>query len=97
MPVEVMTKPKQGFQAPIAAWLRSWIAERDARPLFPALTQNAGLLDEGFVNAVLREHQNERRDHGTLIMMLITLDLWYGIFVDGAGERPTWTWRDWLA
>jgi len=96
VPPEVLNKPKQGFQAPIGAWLGDWIGDRDARALFPALTQKAGLLDEGFVNSILREHQSGQCDHGTLIMMLITLDLWYGIFVEGDGERPTWTWRDWI-
>jgi len=97
IPAEVLKKPKQGFQAPIATWLRNWIDERDSRGLLPALTREAGLLDEEFVNRVLREHQSGRYDHGSLIMMLITLDLWYGIFVKNKAQRPTWTWRDWLA
>ncbi len=96
VPREVIDKPKQGFQAPIATWLRDWMGNRDSRGLFPALTREAELLDEGFVNRVLREHQSGRCEHGSLIMMLITLDLWYGIFAKGNGARPTWTWRDWL-
>ncbi len=97
VPVEVISKRKQGFQAPIRAWLKSWIGVRDARALFPALTQKAGLLDERFVNSILQAYQNRQYDHSTLIVMLITLDLWYGIFVEGGGQRPAWTWRDWLA
>jgi len=97
VPAEVLRKPKQGFRAPIASWLREWIGDRDSRALLPALTREAELLDEGFVNRVLREHQSGLCDHGSLIMMLVTLDLWYGIFVENGAERPTWTWRDWLA
>jgi len=54
------------------------------------------LLNEESVDRVLSEHQSGRCDHGTLIMMLITLDLWYGIFATGNGAKPEWTWRDWL-
>ena len=97
IPAEVLKKPKQGFQAPIATWLRDWIGDRDSEYLLPALTRDVELLDEGFVNRVLREHQSGLYDHGSLIMMLITLDLWYGIFVKNKAQRPTWTWRDWLA
>ncbi len=97
VPQEVIDKPKQGFRAPIASWLRDWIGDRDSRALFPALTREARLLDEESVSGVLRDHQSGWCDHGSLIMMLITLDLWYGIFVGNKGQRPTWSWRDWLA
>jgi len=96
VPDEVMRKPKQGFQAPIGVWLREWIGQRDSRGLFPALTREMGLLNEESVDRVLGEHQRGRCDHGTLIMMLITLDLWYGIFARGNGKKPSWTWTDWL-
>ena len=97
VPAEVLKKPKQGFQAPIATWLRDWIGNRDSKYLLPALTRDVELLDEGFVNRVLREHQSGLCDHGSLIMMLVTLDLWYGIFVSNEVQRPNWTWRDWLS
>ncbi|MCK4324117.1 MAG: hypothetical protein KAW89_06265, partial [Armatimonadetes bacterium] len=97
VPAAVLKKPKQGFQAPIAIWLRDWMRDRDSRALLPALTREAELLDEGFVNRVLGEHQSGVCDHSSLIMMLVTLDLWYGIFVSNRAQRPTWTWRDWLA
>lgn len=96
VPGEVISKSKQGLQAPVGTWLRKWINNRDARAIFPALTQKHELLDEAFVNSVLGTHQSRQCDHGTLIMMLVTLDLWYGIFVEGGGQKPTWTWRDWL-
>lgn len=96
VPDDVMRKPKQGFQAPIGVWLREWVGQRDGRGLFPALTQEMQLLNEESVDRVLSEHQSGRCDHGTLIMMLITLDLWYGIFATGNGAKPEWTWRDWL-
>ncbi len=96
VPAEVITKPKQGFQAPIRMWFEEWLGNRDSRALLPALTQEMQLLDESFVNNMLDAHRSRQCDHGTLIMMLITLDLWYGIFAKGNGNRPTWTWRDWL-
>jgi len=97
VPREVIDKPKQGFRAPVGSWLRDWIGNRDPECLLPALTRDVELLDEGFVNRVLREHQSGLCDHGSLIMMLVTLDLWYGIFVSNEVQRPSWTWRDWLA
>lgn len=94
LPDEIVHKPKQGFQAPIGAWLSEWIHARDAGELLPALTRQTALLHEASVNAILREHTDGVRDHGTLIMMLITLDLWYAIFVLGHARKPDWSWSD---
>ncbi|MGI5817288.1 MAG: asparagine synthetase B family protein [Armatimonadota bacterium] len=94
LPDEVLDRPKQGFRAPIGEWLREWIAGHDAARLLPALTRGVSLLDEARVNPLLAEHLEGHRDHGTLIMMLITLDLWYAIFVLGTARRPTWRWSD---
>ncbi len=94
LPEEVLDKPKQGFEAPISQWLNEWLDGRDAAGLLPALTRETSLLDEGKVNALLREHTDGTSDHGTLIMMLVTLDLWYAIFVLGDARRPDWRWSD---
>lgn len=96
VPDEVLSKPKQGFQAPIGDWLCEWIEGRDAGRLLPALTGEIGLLDAPAVTRILREHLAGEYNHETLIMMLITLDLWYAIFVLDDGEMPTWSWREWL-
>ncbi|MEA3402547.1 MAG: asparagine synthase-related protein [Armatimonadota bacterium] len=96
VPDEVIRKPKQGFQAPIGRWLCDWLADRDAHALLPALARSTQWLNAGAVDRILREHREGRRDHSTLIMMLITLDLWHGIFVEGNADKPGWTWSEWL-
>lgn len=96
LPQEVLDKPKQGFRAPISDWLREWLEGRDAEHLLPALTGEAALLDPERMSGLLGEHLNGERNHETLIMMLITLDLWYAIFVLGGGRKPEWRWSEWL-
>ncbi|MGC9319825.1 MAG: asparagine synthetase B family protein, partial [Armatimonadota bacterium] len=94
VPEEVIQKPKQGFQAPIARWLRDWVADRNARCLLPSIVGGTPWLDARLVDRILREHTEGIYDHGTLIMMLVTLDLWHAVFVEGDCSRPTWTWSD---
>ncbi len=96
LPQEVLDKPKQGFRAPIADWLREWLEGRDAEQLLPALTGEIALLDIARVNALLDEHLRDERNHETLIMMLITLDLWYAVFVLGKARKPDWRWSEWI-
>ena len=96
LPEEVLDKPKQGFRAPIADWLSEWIEGRDAAALLPALSGDVALINTARVNDLLREHLTGERNHETLIMMLITLDLWYGIFVLERSRKPDWRWSEWL-
>ncbi len=97
VPAEVLHRPKAGFRAPIDAWLRERIDGLRAHQLLPALLSQVELLEPMAVDRLLHEHCNRICDHGTLLLMLVTLDLWYAIFVQNRGASPHWTWTDWLA
>ena len=95
LPAEVLTKEKHGFDAPVRNWLEPWLVNRNAEALLPTLAQSADLLNWEFLNkTIMAEHRSGERDHATLLMLLIGLDLWYEIFICQRGQRPAWTWRD---
>ncbi len=96
VPDEVLRKPKVGFRAPIDTWLRQRTGQLQAVELLPALLCESDLFSPDAVDNVLCEHRSGVRDHGTLILMLVTLDLWYAIFIQQRASMPNWTWTDWL-
>jgi asparagine synthase (glutamine-hydrolysing) len=81
LPDAIIDRPKHGFGVPLGAWLRrdqSLVREL----LFDRRTRERGLLDQAAVAALLDEHAAGRRDHGQRIWALLTLELWYRLFID---------------
>ena len=80
LPAAVLRRPKQGFNAPVAAWLR-----RDLRPLLydslsPARLQGMGFLHPATVARLLAEHDSQRWDHSHQLWGLLCLALWWEKF-----------------
>ncbi|MCB8962607.1 MAG: asparagine synthase (glutamine-hydrolyzing) [Ardenticatenales bacterium] len=80
LPAAILQRPKQGFNAPVAGWLR-----RDLRPLLhdslsPARLQNLGFLHQPTVLRLLMEHDSGRRDHSHQLWGLLCLALWWEKF-----------------
>lgn len=81
LPDAIIDRPKHGFGVPLGAWLR-----RDQTSVRELLldqrTRERGLLDGATVAALLDEHASGQRDHGQRIWALLTLELWYRLFID---------------
>ncbi|MCK9361108.1 asparagine synthase (glutamine-hydrolyzing) [Patescibacteria group bacterium] len=75
VPAEVLSRPKRGFQVPLAAWFRS-----DLRSAFVerCLSSDAKLLEICRKEEVERYlHENDRGlDHGNRLWMLLSLATW---------------------
>ena len=90
VPPEILRRRKMGFPVPVDRWLRgpSWpLVERlvlgrralRARPV-PARPRSRQLADD---------HRSGAARHGERLWLLIGLELWHRIFIDG--EAPTAT------
>jgi asparagine synthase (glutamine-hydrolysing) len=84
LPLEVLERRKRGFGAPIGTWF-----SRELAPLRSELVGERGLAARGFLDpgAIVRicaEHDARREDHSDLIMVLVNLEIWCRLFLDGA-------------
>ncbi|MGQ0384058.1 MAG: asparagine synthase (glutamine-hydrolyzing) [Gammaproteobacteria bacterium] len=86
LPPDILDRGKRGFGAPIGAWFKS-----ELRPLRDALlsreaVESRGLLRYDAVRALLQVHDANREDYSDLLLVLVNLELWCRLFLDGRGE-----------
>ena len=82
LPATILNRPKMGFGVPVEHWLRGpWRAQvRDI--LLDGRFEQRGILAAGTVQRLLDEHQTGRH-HQTRIWTLLTLEMWFQIWIDG--------------
>jgi len=83
LPGRILHRRKRGFGAPIGSWFK-----RDLRPLRATLLdrksiENRGLLSWEAVRNICDEHDRSRNDFTDLILVLMNLEIFARIFLDG--------------
>lgn len=86
IPPAILKRPKMGFPTPLGFWLRGAF-----RPLLNELvlgprSVERGLFDPAFVRQLVQEHCEGTRNHGDRLWLLINLEIWQRIFIEG--EAP---------
>jgi asparagine synthase (glutamine-hydrolysing) len=86
LPAGILTRRKMGFPTPLGGWLRgpfaSWIDEFVLSPR--ALAR--GYFDPSALRRLADEHRSGRAEHGDRLWLLMNLEVWQRIFIDG--EEP---------
>ncbi|HXH07675.1 MAG TPA: asparagine synthase (glutamine-hydrolyzing) [Vicinamibacterales bacterium] len=88
LPRAVLERPKMGFPVPFAAWVRGpWHGlVRDV--LLDTRARQRGITDPAAVAALLDRHRRGAPGGAEAIWMLLNLELWCRIFVDGSAPEP---------
>ena len=76
VPRTLVERPKQGFDPPIAAWLRGPLADWAQDLLHRDRLVAQGLFDPAGVQRLLDEHRRATHDHGYAIWTLATFQAW---------------------
>ncbi len=87
LPAPILQREKQGFMLPIAYWFRT--------DLFPVVSQmlehsyfvKAGWFKKENIQRLLEEHRNHRYDHHVRLWMLLTLELWHQLYIEGVEQE----------
>jgi asparagine synthase (glutamine-hydrolysing) len=87
LPAPILQREKQGFMLPIAYWFRT--------DLFPVVSQmlehsyfvKAGWFKKESIQRLLEEHRNHRYDHHVRLWMLLTLELWHQLYIEGVAQE----------
>jgi len=76
VPDAVLDGPKQGFELPVARWLRGDLAPFAREVLLDRESAERGWLRPAAIEALLDEHCDGRADHGRGLWALLALELW---------------------
>jgi asparagine synthase (glutamine-hydrolysing) len=77
LPAEVISHRKQGFESPMAAWLRTDLADYARDILGRDRLGATGIFDDAYVSAKLDEHRTGRHKNNKLLFSLIMFQEWY--------------------
>jgi asparagine synthase (glutamine-hydrolysing) len=86
LPANVRLRRKAGFMMPVSMWLSKNMRQNVEELCSPAATRATGLFDPDFVERILAEHFEQRRDHRKHIYPLLCFMAWmrnYGSGVCG--------------
>lgn len=76
LPVELIDRPKQGFTAPVAHWLRHELRPELESCLSEETVAMRGFFDPNRVSVLVGEHLNGTHDHAQLLWALLVLEWW---------------------
>ncbi len=85
LPASVLTRRKQGFGVPIGVWFRGRLREMIVDVLQSARARQRGYFQPRFVDRVIREHVDGRRDHTLRLWQLLMFELWHRRYLDRSG------------
>lgn len=77
VPRHMFERPKQGFDVPVAAWLRGPLRPWAADLLTEARLRRHDLLDPLVVQACWQEHLSGRRDHARVLWAALMFQAWF--------------------
>lgn len=83
LPAELVERPKQGFTAPVAHWLRNDLREELQNRLSAEMIVKRGLFDPKRVDILVQEHLRGTRDHAQLLWALLVLEWWIAQQLEG--------------
>lgn len=84
LPKELVYREKQGFGFPIALWLRNELGGFLRNLFSESRFIEAGIFDERAVHALLDEHLSGKSDHNFRLWILLNLELWYRMYIEGS-------------
>jgi asparagine synthase (glutamine-hydrolysing) len=76
LPIEVRTRPKQGFEMPIDDWLHGPLREQVETAVLSKDSRVAGLIDQSQARSLYQAHRSGVGRHGAVLWSLLVLAKW---------------------
>ena len=87
LPSSLLTRKKQGFEAPVDVWLRGPLRELFHDVVLSGTCPAANWLNLKTARNTFEQHQAGRRRHGQTLWSLIVLARWSELFMSDAADR----------
>lgn len=85
LPASILKLPKQGFQVPMAAWLRGRFGDFARSVWNDSGASQLGYLDAHVVERTFAEHRSEKADHSRILYAITVFALWW---LDNRARHP---------
>lgn len=83
IPTDIIHRPKMGFAAPVAQWLRGDFGrDAEAGVLGSPLVRD-GVLDRAYIARLFEQHRQSRADHALHLWTLFNLTAWHDQWISG--------------
>jgi asparagine synthase (glutamine-hydrolysing) len=89
IPSSLLHRRKQGFQLPLAEWMRDSMKDQFLRVLLEPRTLQRGYFKPEAVRALIDEHTRERRNRSGILWRMLVLELWHRNFMEAGAARGT--------
>ncbi len=83
VPREILTRRKMGFPAPVGRWLRGAFWPLLEELVLGERARRRGLFETAVLRRLAEEHRSGVAEHGDRLWLLVNLEIWQRIFVDG--------------
>ncbi|HEU4523045.1 MAG TPA: asparagine synthase (glutamine-hydrolyzing) [Thermoanaerobaculia bacterium] len=83
IPAEILTRRKMGFPVPVGSWLRNSFGTLVDEFVTSPRAEARSLFDSNAVRQLAAEHRSGQLPHGTKLWLLLNLEIWQRIFIDG--------------
>lgn len=87
IPAEILRRSKMGFPVPLRKWFRQDLSSGMKDCLIGERTLSRGFFEPQAVKLLLQEHQKGYGDHSEKIWLLLNLEIWHRVFIDGEGKE----------
>lgn len=81
IPAELIRLPKQGFGFPVGRWMQSDLRSLLTNRLANSRFVDAGIFRADYLQRVIDEHMNGKRDHSYRLWLLLSLEIWHDIYL----------------
>jgi asparagine synthase (glutamine-hydrolysing) len=87
LPPEVVFRKKQGFSSALPYLLKNELDLLYGLFLRDTELARDGILNQLAIDRLLREHREDKADHGSRLWLLANSDIWYRMFIRGESEE----------
>jgi asparagine synthase (glutamine-hydrolysing) len=86
VPPAILTRRKMGFPVPMGRWLAGEFSPLVEDLVLGPRARARGLFDPEAIAGLVREHRGGGAPHGDRLWLLMNLEIWQRVFIDG--EEP---------
>lgn len=83
LPAPLLSRSKQGFSFPLAYWMKSRLGNFLEAVFVRSRLAEEGYFRRGYMMELLNQHRTGAVDHNYRLWILLNLELWWRIYMDG--------------
>jgi asparagine synthase (glutamine-hydrolysing) len=89
-PKKLVSRRKCGFGLPITEWLKDQTGFGRYLIMFSKPKNKRDFLNYNNINIIINQHISREKDNSELLWILISLEVWVRIFIDGENVSDIW-------